>query len=221
MPTLPDDSVPVDVTDATDGWRIAFYQPLEIERQQQLLPQSFIDTLMQQPAHISQYYTQIDFLTTPMKIYEHMKSPGKVLIATDGGAIPFKGSLGFVIADDDATILATCFGQPSGHDPLSFRSEICAFMAAVKFVTLLIQYYDNLLPCNEKLRGKFQFYTDSFSMMKKLKAFDKFPTAPLSMVLDPEWDVLSALHLALKWFPTHPKISWVKSHQDDKVYVGD
>ena len=165
--TLPDDSVPVDVTDATDGWRIAFYQPLEIERQQQLLPQSFIDTLMQQPAHISQYYTQIDFLTTPMKIYEHMKSPGKVFIATDGGAIPFKGSLGFVIADDDATILATCFGQPSGHDPLSFRSEICAFMAAVKFVTLLIQYYDNLLPCNEKLRGKFQFYTNSFSMMKK------------------------------------------------------
>ena len=38
------------------------------------------------------------------------------------------------------------------------------------------------------------------------------------MVLDPEWDVLSALHLALKWFPTYPKISWVKSHQDDKVY---
>jgi hypothetical protein len=29
---------------------------------------------------------------------------------------------------------------------------------------------------------------------------------------------LSALHKALKWFKTYPKISWVKSHQDDKVY---
>jgi hypothetical protein len=29
---------------------------------------------------------------------------------------------------------------------------------------------------------------------------------------------MSALHRALKWFPTYPKITWVKSHQDDKVY---
>jgi hypothetical protein len=48
----------------------------------------------------------------------------KVKIAIDGGAIPFKGSLGFVFADEDGTILLTCFGQPSVHDPLSFRSEI-------------------------------------------------------------------------------------------------
>jgi hypothetical protein len=46
-------------------------------------------------------------------------------------------------------------------------------------------------------------------MMKKLKSFDKYPTASLSMVLDSEWDVLSALHRALKWFPTYPKINWV------------
>jgi hypothetical protein len=38
------------------------------------------------------------------------------------------------------------------------------------------------------------------------------------MVLDSEWDVLSALHKELKWFKTYPKINWVKSHQDDKVY---
>jgi hypothetical protein len=44
------------------------------------------------------------------------------------------------------------------------------------------------------------------------------PTAPLATVLDLEWDVLLALHRALKWFKTYPKITWVKSHQDDKVY---
>jgi hypothetical protein len=31
-------------------------------------------------------------------------------------------------------------------------------------------------------------------------------------------DVLSALHRALKWFKTYPKINWVKSHQDERVY---
>jgi hypothetical protein len=57
-------------------------------------------------------------------------------------------------------------------------------------------------------------------MMKKLKAFDKYPTASLSIVLDSEWDVMSAsaLHQALKWLPTYPKINWVKSHQDNKIY---
>ena len=215
---LPDDSVPVDVHDAVDGWRIAFYQALQNTEPSLSPPKSFMETLMQQPEYISQYYTHIDFLTVPFRLYEHLKSPRRVLVATDGGAIQFKGSIGFVVADDDANILATCFGQPSGHDPLSFRSEICAFLAAVKFVTTLIQYYDSLTECSEKMRGKFQFYTDSLSMLKKLKAIDKYPTASLSMVLDSEWDVLSALHRALAWFPSYPKINWVKSHQDDKVY---
>jgi hypothetical protein len=35
-----------------------------------------------------------------MKIYELFKSTKKVKIATDGGAIPLKGSLGFVFADE-------------------------------------------------------------------------------------------------------------------------
>ena len=216
---LPDDSVPVDVNDAVEGWRIAFYQILDKVEQPMLQETSFMDLLMKQPEYISQYYTKIDFHTVPFRIYEHLKSSMRVFVATDGGAIQYKGSLGFVIADADATILTTCFGQPSGHDPLSFRSEICAFLAAVKFITILVQYYDKHIPCSDKIRGKLQFYTDSSSMMKKLKAFDKYPTASLSMVLDSEWDVLSALHKALKWFPTYPKINWVKSHQDDKEYI--
>lgn len=65
------------------------------------------------------------------------------LIDTDEGAIQFKGSLlGFVLADDDdANIFITCFGQPSGQDPLPFKPEICeicAFLAAVRFVIMLI-----------------------------------------------------------------------------------
>jgi hypothetical protein len=67
-------------------------------------------------------------------------------------------------------------------------------------------------------KAKIQVYTDSLSMIKKLKAYDKYPTAPLTTVLDSEWDVLSALHRALQYFTRYPKINWVKSHQDDKAY---
>ena len=216
---LPDDTVPVDVFAATDGWRISFYQAINTgEEKQDTTPTTFLTALMNQPAHISQYYTQIDFHTTPAQIYEMLKTTGNILIATDGGAIPFKGSLGFVLADECGIILLSCYGQPAGHDPLSFRSEICAFLAAVRLIAMLTKYYDDLLPCKEKAKGNFQFYTDSLSMIKKLEAYSEYPTAPLKTVLHSEWDVLSALHRALQWFPTYPKITWVKSHQDDKVY---
>jgi hypothetical protein len=55
--------------------------------------------------HLTIYYTQMEFLTVPIKIYELLKSRKRVIIATDGGAIPLKGSLGFVLADEDGSIL--------------------------------------------------------------------------------------------------------------------
>jgi hypothetical protein len=72
-----------------------------------------------------------------------------------------KGPIGFVFADEDGTILLTCFGQPAGDNPLSFRSEICAFLAAIRLVTLLNQYYDKTLSCTDPARSKIQIYTDS------------------------------------------------------------
>ena len=42
---------------------------------------------------------------------------------------------------------------------------------------------------------------------------DKYPSAPLKMTLHAEWDILSTLHEALKWFPTKPTLEHVYSHQ--------
>jgi hypothetical protein len=85
---LPDDAVPVDVMDAIAGWRITFYQTLEVQEKPPISPKSFMEELMQQPEYISQYYTHIEFHTVPIQIYEHLKSSRKVLIATS--AIRFK-----------------------------------------------------------------------------------------------------------------------------------
>jgi hypothetical protein len=204
--------------DTEEGWRVSGHLPMMTWEKKTVQNGTFMEYLLSQEEHISQYYEQIEFLMVPMKIYELFKSTKRVLIATDGGAIPLKGSLGFIFADEDGNILLTCFGQPSGNNPLSFRSEICAFLAAVRLVKLITQYYDEKISCEEPGRSKIQVYTDSASMIKKLKAYDKYPTAKLGMVLEPKWDVLSALHKALAWFQSYPKISWVKSHQDDKQY---
>jgi hypothetical protein len=74
-----------------------------------------MDYILCQEEYISQYYTQIEFLMVPHKIYKLLKSTNKVNIATDRGAIPLRGSIGFVFADEEGNILLTCYGQPSGN----------------------------------------------------------------------------------------------------------
>jgi hypothetical protein len=49
---------------------------------------TFKDYIKTQEEHVTQYYTQINFIMVPHKIYKLLKSTRKVLIATDGGAIP-------------------------------------------------------------------------------------------------------------------------------------
>jgi hypothetical protein len=206
--SIPDDAVPTDVMDIETGWRIANHLPIIAFEGISNTNKMFMDYLSCQEEYVTHYYTQIDFQMVPQQIYELFKSTNRVNIATDGGAIPLKGSIGFVIANEEGQVLSACYDQPSGNDPLSFWSEICAFLA-VRLVTLLInQYYDGRLHCPEPARSKIQVYTDSLSMIKKLEAYDKYPTAPLAAVLDSEWDVLSsALHRALTWFTTYPKIN--------------
>ena len=62
----------------------------------------------------------------------------KLLIATDGGAVPRKGSLSFLITDSNGEPFITCYGQPAGHDPKSYRSEICGALAAIRLLRLYI-----------------------------------------------------------------------------------
>ena len=57
-------------------------------------------------------------------------------------------------------------------------------------------------------------------MLKKLERMDEYPSAPLKMVLAPDWDVLQAVFNELKWFPKKASIEWLQSHQDDNPNTG-
>ena len=126
-----------------------------------------------------------------MRLYDALQSKAfrdkKLFIATDGGATKDsgtgkstrsletergKGSLGILITDDEGNPFIRCYGQPAGMNPQSFRSELCAALAALRLLYLYIEYFD------QRLKGKIlskqiniQIYTDSESMIKKLKAF--------------------------------------------------
>jgi hypothetical protein len=143
--------------DTETGWRISSHSPMKTPVTTRKINTTFMDFLSCQEEHIAQYHAEIDFQMVPQRIYELFKSTQEVYIATDGGAIPLKGSLGFVFADEEGNILLMCYGQPSGNDPLSFRSEICAFLAAVRLVTLLNQYYDGILRAQNQQEARYRY----------------------------------------------------------------
>ena len=127
-------------------------------------------------------------------MYKVLKDTKKILIATNEGAKAFKGSLGFVITDAKHKVLISCYGRTTGHDPLSFQTESSAFLAALRVMFLIADYYKEgptgLLTTNKKIT----LFTDSRSMMNKLDAMNKYPTAHLKYVMDPELNLLQAIH---------------------------
>ena len=56
-----------------------------------------------------------------------LKETKKILMAPDGGAKAFKGSLGLVITDD----AKHSHGRTAGHDSLSFRTKSSTFLVAL------------------------------------------------------------------------------------------
>ena len=106
-------------------------------------------------------------------------------------------------------------GHTAGHDPLSFRTEASAFLAALRVVLLIAEYYKEgptgVLATNKEIT----LFTDSSSMVNKLMAMRKYLTAHLKCAMDPEWDILQAIHRVMSKMKEQPKLEWVRSHQDD------
>ena len=136
-------------------------------------------------------------------------------MATDGGAKPFKGSIGFVITDSTHKVLLSCYGRTAGHDPLSFRTKARAFLAALRILFMIAKYHKEEPTESIAINTQITLFTDSESMMKKLTAMNKYPTAHLRCVMDPEWDVLQVIHRLMATMNERTELEWVCSHQDD------
>ena len=52
-------------------------------------------------------------------------------------------------------------------------------------------------------------------MVKRVTAMSKYPTAHLKCTMDPEWDILQAIHRVMSKMKEQPTMEWVRSHQDD------
>ena len=214
---MPTDSVPVDIARASDGWLICHFHTLKPQPATPAIvsPDTLTQFIKSQPEYISQYYANIKWEVPEDEVYKILKDTKTIIMGTDGGAKAFKGSIGFVITDAKHKSLISCYGRTAGHDPLSFRTEASAFLAALRIILLIAAHYKEE-PTGLLTTGKdMTLFTDSMSMVNKLNAMNKYPTAHLKCTMDPEWDVLQAIHTVMGKMKEKPALEWVRSHQDD------
>ena len=119
---IPNDAIPVDIATARHGWIICHFHTLKLQPTAPVTapPTDLVQFIKSQPAYISQYYANIKWELPKTEVYKVLKDTKEIIMATDGGAKAFKGSLGFVITDTKNKMLMSCYGRTAGHDPLSF-----------------------------------------------------------------------------------------------------
>ena len=216
---IPNNAIPIDIATARHGRKICHFHTLKPQSTAPAtaLPTDLVQFIKSQPAYFSHYNANKKWDIPKAEVYKVMKDTKKIVMATDGGAKAFKRSLGFVIPNREHKVIISCYGRTAGHDPLSFRTEANTFLAAIRVVLIIAEYYKEeptgLLATNKEIT----LFTDSHSMVNKLVAMNKYPTTHLKCAMDPGWNLLHAIHRVVSKMKEQPELEYVHSHQDDNL----
>ena len=174
---IPDDTIPVDVVDVQQGWKVCHYQTPQPKTTAPAPIIDLVQFIKSQPAYISKCHANFKWEIPKAEVYQAMKDTKKIIMTTDRGAQAFKGSLEFVITDSKHKVLISCYGRAAGHDKLSFRTKASASLAAIRVLIMIAEYYKQ--GRNESLATNklITLFTNSLGMVNKLNTINKYPTA--------------------------------------------
>jgi hypothetical protein len=101
------------------------------------------------------------------QLFEALRIPKTLFLASDGGASNQRGSFGALIANNN-TILIECGGRAQGADPRSFHAEGYGILAILRLLFHIRFVY--VLSCRQ---ARFRLYCDSESQLKRIEASRK------------------------------------------------
>ena len=81
---MPSDTVPVDVAEAPNGWRVCHHQPVNSITEDAPPATDFLQFVKSQPKYISQYYKNIKCEIPAEEMYTLKKTTPKIIMATVG-----------------------------------------------------------------------------------------------------------------------------------------
>ena len=93
--------------------------------------------------------------------------------------------------------------------------EESEFWAALRIIFLIAEYYKEILKESIAITKEIYPFILSLSMLKKLTAMNKYPTAHLKYTMNSEWDILQVIHRLMTAMKEQPELDWVQSHQNN------
>jgi hypothetical protein len=177
---------------------------------------SIFDRITTQPVAHQEILQDIELAIDEQMLQELLAQPSAIRLASDGGAVPGRGSFGWIIQAGN-TIIARGKGPAYGPEPRSFRAEGYGMASGLLFLSLLKQHFDlewtqnldNFLICdNEGLLIRIE---------KTLKWKNLYP----NVTLRSEWDIESVILTTYSQIGWHFQFVHVKSHQDKTTAIRD
>jgi hypothetical protein len=210
---VPADYIPVDATEASDGWRVIYPNPSLYPQETVTFMLTFGDYVATLPDYDVMLIQRVDFCG--LDVYEThaalLASP-TLLLVSDGGADNCMGSAGWIVSDADGKRLVQGSGSIPGHDPRSYRAKGYAMesgLTVLKHICLFCDHINTLL-----LR---KIYCDNLGLIKKVTYFFKYRLASIKCVLHSEYDIVYQVFCLLREYQSTPAILHVKGHQDSKI----
>ena len=102
--------------------------------------------------------------------------------------------------------LATNHGPVSGSLPSSFQAEAYGLLSYLRFLYRISQY------THAPLTTETIIYTDSASLIAKIREIMKWPYFFPNAMMDPDWDVLQQIITSRRLFPSLPVLWFVKCY---------
>ena len=136
-----------------------------------------------------------------------------ILAVSDGSAPMFCGSFGVQCTTLDNQPLFSMSGPAPGFRTSSFRAESYGFLAILRAIFHVCQFYQLALPSDLAL------YTDSQSLVdtvtKRLEWLVEYPYSTMTS----DWDIQQSISHSIRQFDSCPSVQHVKGHQDRSASV--
>jgi hypothetical protein len=213
---IPISGQPITIQSTTTGHEVQNEDVMPIEEVEISTPDSIYDRIAKQPTSHQELLQNIELSMDEIELATTLAEKAPVWLASDGGAVPGRGSYGWVLRVGQR-IIARGKGPAHGPDPRSFRAEGYGMASGLLFLQLLVQHY-HIDWTNDN--GN-KIICDNEGLLIRIEATLGWAYLQPNVTLRAEWDIESVI------ITTYNAIGWkfsfehVRSHQDKAIPVDD
>ena len=210
---VPPTAYPVSLLECDQGWQVQKYSSY-CPALPKAMPSSFMSFCSLLEDWESRLLQTVTLHFNPFNIVELLEY-STFQACSDGSAVAFEGTYGWVLSTKDGTRLAHGAGPVDGHDPRSFRAEGQGMLSVVCLLRRIKQWTCSVSTITGVLA------TDNTGLIDRVTAQTQVKYPVPNAVFKPDWDVVQAICDTQKLFSISVEYVHVKGHQDKEVQFDD